>query len=496
MSSIKNQTILGSAFSYLGIAVGFVTQGLLIGKYFSLTERSVIELILAISLPLSILANLGFNGAANRFFPYFKNKETNNSSFLEWSVLISIIGFIFVAILLYFTWPLLVVFFKTSPNFLSHFYLVLPVIFAFVFFNVFDNYSKALKDAASGTFIQAFLQRFINLILVSICVAGIINFEKYLLLLVGSYLFMMLIMLVVALNKKDFQIRKSTFIFPISIKKDFFVYSSVSILTSISSQIVFQIDKLMLGGFKNETNVAIYGNAVLFATVVGTPALALMKSVVPIVAEAWKEKDFPKLFSIYKKSCITQFLIGTLLLIGIIANFHNVFAILQPEYEKGKWVIVLLGLAKLVDMATGINGVIISTSKYYVFDTVTFVILAIVTIFMNRWLIPLYGVNGAGIATLASISLYNFARYLFIYLKFGFQPFDFQFFKVFLIAGLVLALNYFLPVLDGNVFLILFDTCYRSILITVLFVALIFKFQISMDVNQLISNTLNKFKRQ
>ena len=64
MSSIKNQTILGSAFSYLGIAVGFITQGLLIGKYFSLTERSVIELILAISLPLSILANLGFNGAA------------------------------------------------------------------------------------------------------------------------------------------------------------------------------------------------------------------------------------------------------------------------------------------------------------------------------------------------------------------------------------------------------------------------------------------------
>ena len=42
---------------------------------------------------------------------------------------------------------------------------------------------------------------------------------------------------------------------------------------------------------------------------------------------------------------------------------------------------------------------------------------------MNRWLIPIYGINGAGVATLIAFSSYNLLKSVFVYRKYGLQPF-------------------------------------------------------------------------
>ena len=42
---------------------------------------------------------------------------------------------------------------------------------------------------------------------------------------------------------------------------------------------------------------------------------------------------------------------------------------------------------------------------------------------MNRWLIPLYGINGAGFATLLAFTSYNLLKSVFVYRKYGLQPF-------------------------------------------------------------------------
>ena len=42
---------------------------------------------------------------------------------------------------------------------------------------------------------------------------------------------------------------------------------------------------------------------------------------------------------------------------------------------------------------------------------------------MNMWLIPLYGINGAGFATLLAFTSYNLLKSGFVYYKYGLQPF-------------------------------------------------------------------------
>jgi hypothetical protein len=193
MKSIQRQTLISSILGYLGIAVGFISQGLLVGKYFEVEQNGLI--------PLAILANLGFNGAGNRFFPYFRNAENGHNGYFNFSILVSIIGFVLVsAFVLFFKTEISNYFSTESPLFGQYFYLLLPITFCLLSFSVFENYSKLLYDTITSTLLQSFFQRFLNLILVVLVVIGFINFNQYANFWPFSFLAISVILLIVIIK--------------------------------------------------------------------------------------------------------------------------------------------------------------------------------------------------------------------------------------------------------------------------------------------------------
>ena len=85
--------------------------------------------------------------------------------------------------------------------------------------------------------------------------------------------------------------------------------------------------------------------------------------------------------------------------------------------------LVIISVVKLSDALVGFNNAVLLNSPYY--RTVLFlgVFLVIGTVLMNMWLIPLYGINGAGLATLIAFSSYNLLKSVFVYRKYNLQPF-------------------------------------------------------------------------
>ena len=83
-----------------------------------------------------------------------------------------------------------------------------------------------------------------------------------------------------------------------------------------------------------------------------------------------------------------------------------------------------LGLAQVWDMMTGINGEIIVYSKYYRFNLFLTLFLAITNIIGNWFFIEEYGITGAALATCLSFFMFNVAKFIFIRIKYGFQPFS------------------------------------------------------------------------
>jgi len=206
-----------------------------------------------------------------------------------------------------------------------------------------------------------------------------------------------------------------------------------------------------------------------------------------LVAEAWKRDDRKYIADIYLRSCINQFIIAAFLFGGIWINIDNILVILGPDYEGVKWVIFFIGLANLVEMATGSNAQVIAYSGYYRVMLYFLLVLVILVIVLMILLIPVWGIVGAAIAISIAILINNFMRYIFILRKFKMQPFTTKF----LLVPVAFGVAYFTSSLLNQLQLIP-DILIRSIIFTAVFGGLILFFRVSDDVDGIIGKLLRR----
>ncbi len=114
--------------------------------------------------------------------------------------------------------------------------------------------------------------------------------------------------------------------------------------------------------------------------------------------------------------------------------------------------------------------------------------MAILTISLNYWLIPLWGLWGAALATALTLVIINLLISSFLFVKFKMFPYHFSFFKILVPVLVTLAINYFLPILDWW----WLDVIYRSIIAAFIFIGITLVLGISSDVNSLLKGLLNR----
>ena len=178
---------------------------------------------------------------------------------------------------------------------------------------------------------------------------------------------------------------------------------------------------------------------------------------------------------------------GGLIFIGIWINIDHIILILIDisnksfDYSTIKYVVFFLGLAKLFHVASGINGGIIMTSRYYLFGTYITISLIFITLFTNWIFIPIYGIVGAALATAISLLLFNLVSFLFLLVKLKMQPFTIKTFFTVIIGFLALFLTGLLPEIGSPIF----NVILQSIVVFCVYVPLIVVFKISEDINAL-----------
>jgi O-antigen/teichoic acid export membrane protein len=249
---------------------------------------------------------------------------------------------------------------------------------------------------------------------------------------------------------------------------------------------LLDIDKTMLNQYVKIENIAYYSVAIFIATVIAVPSRAMHQITYPITAKLMTEGKHEELNDLYKKTAITLQIVGGLVLVGILVNIDQVYSLLPENYRGGIFVVFLIGLSKYFDLVLGNNNAIIFNSKYYRAVLFLGLFLAFFAITLNKIFIPIYGINGAAIATLISISLYSVAKLLFVVIKLKLFPFTLK-----NIYGLLITLVCFLLFYFWDFkFHALINIGLKSILISILYVFLIYKFQLSSDINNIIKKTL------
>ncbi len=480
MGVIRKQSVWGTIITYLGAFLGFITTGILFPRIFASDQIGLLAIIVSYATVLSTFSSLGIYQVIGRFFPYFKNKENYHNGFLALIIFVSLFGFLITSA----TYPFIRDFFinKSGESYLLSNYIkyLIPFVFVILFFDLFDSYYRFLHNIMLGSFLKEVVQRIIILGGAVLFFFSVISFENFFNIYFLAFAVPTLVMIFSLIKKKEFTIIPQPGFLSKKLRNSMISMALFGIISSFAGIVNTNIDKILIERLMGLNNVGVYTIAFFFGVLIVIPSRPLIKISSAYISEAWRGKDIGLIKKIYVKSSINQFIIGLLLFIGIWCNIHNIFKILPAEYYEGKWVIFIIGLAYLTDMLIGPSANILGSSRFYKFVTYIIIILVIVTIVLNLIFIPIWGLVGAALATFVSKVFTNSLFVLTVQKKYKLFPFNFNHLIIAGIGVLVFVLNYFLPVNQNFIF----DIFYRSSIITLVFVTLIYLTKVSEDLNE------------
>ena len=490
MGIIVKQSITGTIWSYLGVGVGFITTAYLFPNYLAPDTIGLFGLLLAWSVMFAQFSSLGYGGVTARLFPYFRNPEKGHNGFLFIAFMVMITGFL-LFLLVYFVFSpwLAENNAEKSRLFSEYIWLLIPLTFFTLLYTILDSYNKLLYDAVFGTFLSEFLQRVLILVVVLTFVAGLMNIHQLIIFYAVAVCAKGAVLLGYLVMKGQVDLRPPRGFVSNNLKKEMISVGFYSILTGMGGNIIFSVDKILVNQMLGLHATGIYTIAFFFGTLVIIPSRPLLRIAGTLIADAWKNDEVSYIADIYRKSCINQLILGAFLFGGIWVNIDSILIILGPEYEAGKWVIFFIGLGYMIDMATGANGHIIAYSSYYKMALWFLLVLVILVVAGMYLLVPLWGIVGAAVAIALSFLVNNFLRFLFLYRKFGLQPFTSRFLLVFSAFLPAYFAGFVLPVLP-----LVFDILARGSVFAIVFSAIVLAFNVSEDINKTTEAIVRKIR--
>jgi O-antigen/teichoic acid export membrane protein len=203
-----------------------------------------------------------------------------------------------------------------------------------------------------------------------------------------------------------------------------------------------------------------------------------------LIAKSFEFERIDEVKKIYKQSSINQLILGCFVFLLVILNLDNIYQIMPAgeTYKSGATVVLLIGLSKLIDMGFGVNSEIIVSSKLYKVNIYFVLILAVLTVSLNIWLIPIYGLTGAAFASLLAVLIFNLLKLIFIWSYLKFQPFSLHTLSVIGITLSCYFIAQFVPILE-NVYL---NTLWVSAIIALPFMTLMLVFKPSKEITSLL----------
>ncbi|MBO0330025.1 lipopolysaccharide biosynthesis protein [[Muricauda] lutisoli] len=483
MGVVLKQSIQNTVVTYLGFFFGAINTLFLYTKILPDEYYGLVTFILASG---AILMPLMAFGVHNTMVKYYSNhQEVEKDGFFTLMLLIPLLGILPVALvgILWYD-PIGDWVSQVNPMVKDYLWYVFFVGLAMGYFEVFYSWAKVHLKSVFGNFMKEVFARVGVSILLILFYFDVITLDIFFKCLVGLYLLRTVIIQIYAFTLRK---PKLDFKFP-PFTKEILSYSFLIILGGSAALILLEIDKVMLNQFISIENVAYYGVSVYIATVIIVPSRAMHQITYPLTAELLNTHNDKGLNQLYKKTSLTLFIASGILFVLIILNLNDLYLMLPENYRNGFTIVFLIGLAKVMDSLLGNINSILYNSPYYKTVLVFGVCLAALTILLNYLLIPRFGLEGAAIASFISIFIFNLVKLVFVKVKYGILPFTSATFKVFatllLLAVLFDLLQFqFHPIINIGL---------KSLLVVVMYVGILYRFNISEDVTGFLSKWLKK----
>jgi len=458
---IIRQSFKSSVYTYVGTIVGAASLLYFFPRFFTPEELGAFRLMVEVGALLAGFGLLGIGQSITRFFPHFVDENGSVNGFLFLALSIPVIGSIIVSMVYILNKDVLLSFFDVDTELIGIIYL--PVLFIALFRiyqTVFENISANYRRIAANNFIREIVTRLLLLLLSFFFFLEWYPFDIfcfYASLAFGINALLNFIVLATQVRldfRPDFGFLRSN---P-KLRSDMLKYNLWLFGSSLAVLIVNKIDFLMISTEKGLQDTAIYSVAFYIAILIEIPKRGVLQIAAPIVSKHMKDKNIPELDTLYKKASLAIFSVCTILFFVIGFNLPLIMSFIPKGeiYQQGTWVVLIIGLGKVLEVIGLLAYPIISNSNHYTYGFISSIVNIFIAIFFNYLLIPIYGINGAAIATFLTFVVSMVIQIVIVYVKVGIQPFTVEHLKTALVMMVALVLAYF-----GN-------TSERGILIFVL----------------------------
>ncbi len=489
MGVIQRQSLKHSIVNFAGLLIG-ITSTLFLYPHL-LQVYGLITYLLSLVLIGLPLLSFGATMLSVRFFPYFEDKTNGNNGFLGVLLLLAASGCTLVGVLLFLGWPWVLDFYRQKDVLQQqYFWVAIPMGFLYVFNVVLSVYSANFKRIVVPSILLDFSQK---LMLPSVIFAvwqGWIGLPTALFCLVLHSFFVQIGLLAYLRWLGQLHVRPNWAHITPELRRDMLRFALFGSLGGFALVLAYNAQVFFVGSLISLKSSAVYTIAVSIAAVFDIPIKAIYTVSTSFVSKYLAAENYRELGDLYQKGSINLLIGGLFLLGGVWMSVDQLYALTpnSAEVGEGKYVLLFLGLAKLVEMSTGLNNYIIYYSRYYYYSLVSQACLAVASISFTAWLVPQFGFVGAAIAVLLAVSCYNMVNLRLVWLKFGIQPFTSRTPLAIGLAIAVFSVVWWIPLTGFP----LLDIAIRSGLYALVFSALVLRLGLSPDLNEMVGKYLKR----
>jgi O-antigen/teichoic acid export membrane protein len=181
------------------------------------------------------------------------------------------------------------------------------------------------------------------------------------------------------------------------------------VLIALATDFFFDIDLIVLSGMLSREELAVFGVCARIFALVAFGVSAVYAMTMPDMFEAEARSDRDEFHRKVGDANLVAVGLALALFVGVLAGGRFALMLFGEEFVAGAMPLVILCLALVVRALLGPASLVLSIHDrpYASLPAVACGILSL--ILCNHWLVPLYGLMGAALSALISISLWSAA---------------------------------------------------------------------------------------
>ena len=497
MGVIAKQSIRGTIVTYLGIAVGIVTTFFVLTRFLTTEEIGLARVLIDAATLFIGLAQLGTNASIIRFFPYFKEKDSDEDhGFFFWALVVPFVGFLIFAIVF---WacrvPLCAWFGDKSSLFVDHYYFVLPLAFFMLYQAICESTCNVLMRIVVPRGVRELWVRVGLLAIYLLKAYNVISIDGLVIGICVNYAIAAIINLCYFFSLKKINLRPDWSFLRAnkSLVRRYLTYTGFLIISAVTSVLAPTLSSFFVTAKMGLDSTGIFAIATYMAVMVSVPNRSVAAIASPQLARAIKEQNIDECSFLVRQVTRNMLLVGGLILLTMWVNIDLIFHILPngATFATAKYIVLILGVSQLIMATFSICLNTLNYSRFYAFSLLLSLILTVSALLLNNYLIPIFGMEGAAASNLLSYGLYYLLGIAFVALLCRIRIVDGKWWVILALLVALFALNWawrtYLPS-----FGLWTDSLLRSLVLIGGGMFIAYKAKLSPEVNEQIKNLKSK----